>query len=532
MFNYLHTQERKVQIMKRNVLNSIILLASACMTLGGCSKGPKYVTMAYDYHVMKANASESHPLSSCPNNGEAKILVVPVWFTDSDQFITSETAKANVREDIRIGYLGTEEETGWHSVKTYYETESGGKLHLDGTVTDWYPCGRASTEATSSQITATMVKNAADWYFKNNPNDNRLDYDKDGDGWLDAVVLIYGAADKQVGKGNDNLWAYCYWCQSAKLQDKSKPGPNVFFWASYDFIYDSATAQQRAGTSYGNGDCSHTNIDSHTLVHEFGHVLGLDDYYDYSYQGYNPAGGFSMQDYNVGGHDPYSVTAYGWSNVIMPKKSGKVTLHPFQTSKEVLLLTPEWNDLDSPFDEYILVELYTPTGLNELDCKYTYDNNYPRGVNETGLRIWHVDARLCCYIEESRTYSTFLHCDPTLPGVDHGISNTFPKPGESVSHLSPLGEKYYEYNELQLLTNSTSESYTNRRRAIFSSMDLWKDGDSFAMSDYASQFPGNGKLNKFAADGIAHVDLGWSFTVAIEGSGDDAVATINLKKSK
>ena len=517
--------------MKRNVLNSIILLGAACMTLNACGSSSKYVKMAYNYHDMKANYSDSRPLSSCPNIGEGKILVIPVWFTDSSTFIPTAEAKANVREDIRIGYLGTEEETGWHSVKTYYETESGGKLHLEGTVSDWYEAGRASTETTSSTITANMVKSATEWYFTNNPDDNRLDYDRDGDGWLDAVVLIYAAPDKQVGGGNDNLWAYCYWCQARKLQDKDKPGPNVFFWASYDFMYDEAKAQSRVGTKWANGDCSHTNIDSHTLIHEFGHVLGLDDYYDYSSQ-FKPAGAFSMQDYNVGGHDPYSVTAYGWSNVILPKKSTTVTLHPFQTSKEVLILTPQWNEFNSPFDEYIMVELYTPTGLNELDTKYTYDVNYPRGVNETGLRIWHVDTRLCCYIEESRTYSTYLHSNPTLPGVDHGISNSFPKSGETVSHLSPLGEKYYEYNELQLLTNSTSETYTHRRRNSFTSMDLWKNGDSFRMSDYASQFPGDGKLNRYEADGIKHLDLGWEFEVTLEGENDDAVATLKLKKTK
>ena len=52
--------------------------------------------------------------------GKANILVIPVWFTDSSNYILEDN-KDNVREDIQTSYFGSNDETGWRSVKTYYE---------------------------------------------------------------------------------------------------------------------------------------------------------------------------------------------------------------------------------------------------------------------------------------------------------------------------------------------------------------------------------------------------------------------------
>ena len=49
-----------------------------------------------------------------PSVGNPKLLVIPVWFTDSEACIT-ENHKEDVRKDIEMAYFGTREETGWHS---------------------------------------------------------------------------------------------------------------------------------------------------------------------------------------------------------------------------------------------------------------------------------------------------------------------------------------------------------------------------------------------------------------------------------
>ena len=471
-------------------------------------------------------ANNIYGTTYAPTVGEAKLLVVPVWFSDSSNFI-SASKKETVREDIRKAYFGSSEETGWHSVKSYYETESLGKLSLSGTVTDWYETRSSyrsfGPDGTGGQKTDELVETVADWFFENNPGESRSDYDRDDDGYLDGVMLIY-AAPNYVTLDSDsygNLWAYCYWVANPELMSVTSPGPNVFFWASYDFMYGTNTASSHTGKSYHFGDTSHCNIDAHTYIHEMGHVFGLDDYYDYGPNGYNPAAGFSMQDHNIGGHDPFSVMAFGWADPYIPTESCSITISAFQKSHDVILLTPAFNEYGTPFDEYLLLELYTPTGLNELDSTYAYSRESV-GPKKTGIRLWHVDARLavCNNVKNQEpVFDKAVTSDVTAGyyGVIQAFTNTY---GDS-DYGSPLGSVYDNYNLLHLIRNS--KSLGHRTSKELAATDLFANGDSFSMNDFRSQFPNAGKLN-------SKKDLGWSFSVSIEGEGDGAKATVNLIK--
>ena len=460
-------------------------------------------TLSYTYNdYIKYNVWD---LSNCPTTGTPKVLIIPIWFTDSTTYI-SNSKKESVRSDIEKAYLGTSEQTGWRSVKTYYEDLSGGRLHLTGTVTDWYSCGKASTAYyTDSNATTTLVETASNYYFTNHSGDPRTNYDSDGDGYLDAVLLIYAAPDYTALDDNDaeNLWAYCYWLQDTSKKSVSSPGANVFFWASYDFMYSSGSSASAATgqSGYGTGDTSNCSIDAHTFIHEMGHVLGLEDYYDYSNQ-CNPAGGFSMQDYNVGSHDAYSAMAYGYVDPYVPTQTMTIELKPFQSDKEVILLSNHNNTFNSPFDEYLLLEYYTPTGLNEFDTIHQYGGRYPQGPTTSGIRLWHVDARLT--YKSSSSYSTNLVTNPTKGNVYHAMSNTYYS-AKAKDYCSPLGSGYYDFNILQLIRNYSS---TYKPTDDFSASALFTAGTTFSMSasKYSGQFVKSGKLNSNSA-------LGWTFTV-------------------
>ena len=445
----------------------------------------------------------------CPKTGNPKLLVVPVWFTDSGSYISS-SEKTTIRNNIQTAYFGTDAQTGWRSVKTFYEEESNGALSLTGTVTDWWSCGVSSSSCDESK-TEELVDEAVNWYFSSHSSE-RQSFDTDGNGYLDGVMLIYGAPNSSGG--NDNLWAYCYW--TSNDANTSAPTSNVFFWASYDFMYE---------------DTSHCTIDAHTYIHEMGHVLGLDDYYDYSDNHYNPAGGFSMQDNNVGGHDAFSVMAYGWADPYIPTKSCTIEIGAFQTTKELILLTPSWNAQDSAFDEYLLLELYTPTGLNQFDANYQYRNGYPQGPNATGIRLWHVDARLAMVTgvtsgnepKFSSSMTTDLNDSRASYGVITAMTNTSNDGSSDIAgYLSPLGSSYYKYDILHLIRNGTSTSLNTTSN--LSSSDLFKNGSSFNMTKYKNQFATSGKLDSGKT-------LGWSFSVTINGSGASATASVELTKA-
>ena len=498
------------------------------------------------YHASKIYSdfvkNNAYPLSATPSTGEANLLVIPVWFTDSSKYV-KETNKDKVKQDIHDAYFGTIEETGWESVKSYYETESMGTLTLTGKVSDWYEPGKSTSYYASDPAndvagcpkTIALVEQATEWYFSNHTDENRSDYDCDKDGYLDGVMLIYAAADYGTLKNDsyDNLWAFCYWVQDYSAQSIVNPGVNAFFWASYDFMYGKEVASSRSGNRYCAGDTSHCKIDAHTYIHEMGHMFGLEDYYDYSANTYAPAGGFSMQDYNVGGHDPFSSFALGWGKAYIPTDSATINLKPFATTGEMILLSPSWNTFNSPFDEYLLLEYYTDQGLNSLDSTYgymsQYGKSYPMGTKEYGIRVWHVDARLLYTITGSFSSSKIT----TNPSITSGrvvlcMSNTYDDGDDyTAAYLSPLAQdptdrnydkKYAEYDLLHMIRNSQYTSY--KAKDLLSSNSLFKRGDTFSMSKYAKQFVNSGKFD-------SGLDLGFEFTI---NACNTTYASISVKK--
>jgi len=474
-----------------------------------------------------------------PAKGDIKIAVIPIWFTDSPYYHLNVTNKVKVKHRIDDAFFGTPEKTGWHSVKSYYEEESKGQFRLSGKTSQWYEYSGPSSDFYTKK--ESFLVTVTDWFFASNPEEIRTDYDADSDGYLDCVSFIYGAWNYQnCGREKDNMWAYKS-SLSNPVKNVNNPGLNTYFWASFDFLLDDEELDQNV--TY-NGHFS-----AETFIHEFGHTFGLQDYYDYN-STYSPAGGFSMQDQNVGGHDPYSVMSIGWVDPYIPTKSMEIEIGAFQKTHDLVLLTPEWNEYDSSFDEYVLLELYTPTGLNEFhdsdpnvgERHYTYPSL--NMTNKTGIRLWHVDARLTKRIDNFPYFPQWIYTTDLVTNVNDGdtvlaMSNTYYLEGGTENRrCSPLGANYYNYNILECIQSvgTVPESYYNSSMT----QHLFDEHQGFTLSNRqdeydeqtdthsyytrSTQFLNDGKLN-------SGKDLGWSFMVeSITGEGDDAVATIRLIK--
>ena len=414
-------------------------------------------------------------------------LIVPIWFNDSATYIVNRDV---VREDIEKAYLGSNGDTGWRSVKTFYEEEGRGRYSFTGVVTDWFECGMNSSSF-YTKTNNSIVTKAVDWYKKTYGVENMKGFDADGNGYIDAVILIYGSPDySALEKPNaSNMWAYTSWVLDENLRDYENPGPNVYFWASYDFMY--GYYHPHNAKNYFTGNTYSCSIDTHTYIHEYGHVLGLNDYYDYSGQ-YCPAGGFSMQDHNVGSHDPYSCMILGFVDPYIVNQPTTITISDFQSSGDVILLSNR--EVNSPYDEYFLLELYTPTGLNAFDVRHKYSQNSPKGLNEVGIRIWHVDARLVYGKNSYDFYSNHITTNPLIAKnkVWYMMSNTYYSEERDVSG-SILGRDYMDYNELQLIRNNTEADY--RPTEQFASDCLFKEGSNFSVKKFSKQFVKQNRLN-------------------------------------
>lgn len=508
-----------IYTMKKNKLLFLGLMVTSLL-LTSCKRNVQYEITTLDKQDINYTYREYfdhniYDLDATPTTGNPKLLVVPIWFTDSSLYL-NEVEKVKVKQDIEKAYFGTNEETGWRSVKTFYEEESSNLLTLSGVVTNWYTDTHPSSYYyTDIEKTAALVTKVVNWY-KTLTSDDLKSFDSDHNGYLDGVMLIYGSPDYRAmnNKNRSNMWAYCYWLQQNN-RNVNNPNPNQFFWASYDFMYGSGGPGE-----YHSGNTTYASIDTHTFIHEMGHCFGLEDYYDYSDQ-FNPAGGFSMQDFNVGGHDPYSVMAYGWAKPYVPTENCTIKIKEFQSSREIVLLSN--NFVNSVFDEYLLLELYSPTGLNQFDSEHSYGNSYPQGPRYTGIRLWHIDARLLYLRNGDETYSSqrISNIIESDKWYRHLCSNTYYDASnpDSKDYISPLGKKYADYNILQLIRNSVLSDYEDT--ASLNEIDLFYKGDSFNISRYHRQFVNDFKLNNGTT-------LGWTFTVNDISNGE---ATITFKKS-
>ncbi|MCR4880158.1 MAG: hypothetical protein K5906_04310 [Bacilli bacterium] len=475
------------------------LIITAALSLSGCSffdiitsneETSSYTEWAKEKQKLtytqkdlnKVYYSHNGQIEYMPTTGTPKLLVVPISFTDTKDFL-SDTEKDEMLVNIEKVCFGTNEDTGWYSINSYFLAESYGACNIQGEVASWYECGYSYDYFTSSERIDSVVTAAVNNWKTNNP-DKVQEFDSDSDGYIDGVIAVYGgpnygnSSKLKRHSVNKNMWAYTTWLLTSP--DSASPNPNCYIWASYDFMEKDIS----------NG----VLIDGHTYIHEMGHVMGLDDYYDYADQG-TWAGGYSMQDYNVGGHDPYSMMVLGWVDPYVPTSSTTITINSFATSGDVVLLSPDFSS-NSAFDEYILLELYTPTGVNEHDSSYQYNSTYPKGPTRPGIRIWHVDSRLLKnyqIIKKGKdyysTYDSITNViDDTSVGYIVGPTNTtyLERGGSDSNGYASASAELRPYHLLELIRKGDNAGLYTDQAVTYNY--LFTDGDTFTLQDYFGYF--------------------------------------------
>lgn len=397
-----------------------------------------------------------------PSTGDQKILVIPVEFTDYPAS-SLDGGAAGSKERIRKTFFGTSEETGWESVSSYYEKSSYGKLHISGTVTDWYDCGYTLQQADSlkqdgqnDDATWYILRDAVNWY-KRNHNDIK-DYDRNNDGYIDAVWMVYSAPYDLSSSAYEIQWAYTFW-DYEQNPNKNSPVANVYAWASYEFINEG-------GSRY--------EADAHTFIHETGHVLGLDDYYTYDSYDWGPAGVLDMMDGNIGDHNAYSKMVLEWTLPYVAQNTGSITLRPFESSGDCLLIGNNWNG--SAFEEYLVLEYYTPTGLNRQDAQYTYPSR-PRMFTQSGVKVYHIDSRLGLVTYGSRGWA-FSKWTDQLTSTNNSYTTIAASNTASSSLVSD------DYRLVHLLESSGQNSFYYGSEAT--NETLFQIGDSFGKTTFNS----------------------------------------------
>lgn len=313
--------------------------------------------------------------------GDQKILVIPVKISEYASLATS-----SLLTDIEKTFFGKSSDTYWESVTSFYYKSSYGKLNFSGEVVKDYMGPFTVDELTSTKTKDGIdtVLNATDSYLTKN-NINPKDYDSNNDGYIDLVWYVYAAPyATDSNELSDDFWAFT---SSPDAEDippsTTRPKVNNYCWASYDFMYEAKT--------YMFGV---TGLDAHTYIHETGHALGLDDYYDADDEnGNDPVENVAMMSANVTDHDSFSKFALGWVTPTEVTGNCTIVLRPFSEYGDCCIIGLNYDG--NAFSEYIIFEYYTPTGLNEKDAKNGYSNSFSAIPTVSGIRIFHVDARPC-----------------------------------------------------------------------------------------------------------------------------------------
>jgi M6 family metalloprotease-like protein len=458
------------------------------------------------YSISPRDYIDQADLFSLQSKGVQKILVIPVTFSDYRCGANCSTLIQNIEKT----FFGESEDTGWESVASFYEKSSYGQLQLTGTVTPVYDSSYTADQFANLtrssgdyyqhyDPTWTMVDEAVAWY-KSLTGSNLTEYDQLNNGFIDAVYLIYNNPNAKntsyTQKGQDVFWAYTYWNYgNYYLANINNPKAMTYAWSSYDFMY----------TAYGS-----SSVDAHIYIHEMGHILGLDDYYSYDDDDdWGSLGGVDMMDFNIVDHNAFSKFFLGWIDPFVidgSETSTTIALDPFESSGEFILIKNNWNG--SVFDDYLLIEFYTPTGLNYKDSRPGgYPGNNLRAFSVEGIKIMHVDARLGLY-----NYSnSFEGYTDTL---NHGVTKYTYIAASNTASFS----QFSNFKLIHLLEATGTNSFINNKTATNNT--LFTSGQSFTPSSFSHFFPISARFN----DGS---QIGYSITVN-DVSSTQAVVTITI----
>ncbi|MFA5480958.1 MAG: hypothetical protein WC282_01040 [Bacilli bacterium] len=394
--------------------------------------------------------------------GRQKLLVIPVDFDDYPSSSLGEGTEGSL-EVLRNTFFGINENANWRSVAGYYNETSYGKLILDGKVSKWYRSSFKAADIRNAGQNSSTVRDiyndALTWY--QSEYGDLSSYYVDGDPVNKVpVYLIYSHPIETGDDARDKMfWAFT-------LNQNNV----LTCWSSYSLTY-----------------LSHGKTDTHTYIHEVGHLLGLEDYYNTNGEAYGPTGRADMMDYSVGDHTGYSKMLLDWTRPYAVTDSCEITISPFYSSGDLILINDSWNQ--TAMEEYLLLEFYSPNGLNAHDAKPNYSS--PRLMSEAGIKVYHVDSRPVFYAA-SAPYSPLGYVQ------DGGYSKTDKR--VKIAH-SNTSSKTINGNILYHLLESSGEN-TFLNGDIADNQTLFKKGDTFGVDTF---------VNYAFHDGTY---LGYTFTIS------------------
>ncbi len=365
-----------------------------------------------DASNVKDVTDQGYYLDGCPTVGSPAVLVIPVDFSD----VTAASKGYDIAK-LNAAFASNDPNDGFYSVYEYYKISSYGKLTVDFTILEnWFrPKNNSSYYASSTDSEGyangdQIIIDEALAYLSTFMD--LSDFDSDGNGVIDAIVIVHTL---DINENVDFYWAYRYWNyytdSDGYYYEYDGVSANDYLWASFDFLHESYDENDNVDYS------DNTVMNTYTFIHEFGHVLGADDYYDTSGRSEGPLCGMDVMDSMLGDHNAFTKFNYGWlttSRLVVCEGSVTLTLEAFSKNGDTVIIANNWDDSLGAYQEYYIIVYYTSDGLNAGD-----DAGY---FTRDGIVVYHVNASLYRDVYEGETYYD-VYNNNTDPSDEYGTEN-------------------------------------------------------------------------------------------------------------
>ena len=284
-------------------------------------------------HAAMLSPEDTEVIQRFPLNGSPKSLVILVNFSDKSFTVSNpKTAFTNL-----LNQEGYSENGGTGSARDYFISSSMGKFApqfdvvgpytLPGTLDSY---GRNVSGGDVGTNLRQMVVDACN--LANNNGVNLSEYDTDSDGYVDNIFIFYAGYNEAEGGPANTVWPHRWTASSSKSSAPIIGGVRI-----YDYACTSELRGASGSTMCGIG----------TFTHEFGHVLGLPDFYATNGASHHTLSYWSVMDagpYSNSGRTPPAYSAYerfylGWINPVEIKTPGRMTLDTLTTSNTAYIIT-------------------------------------------------------------------------------------------------------------------------------------------------------------------------------------------------
>ncbi len=310
------------------------------------------------------------PIAPAPVTGTRKALVLLVDFSDE----TAATAQPSVVQLLfSVGTFATGSMRDFYKEASYNKLDVTGQVLGTGPTAGWYRASEPKTYYTAGNYGFGTYPNNAQRLVEEvidmaAPHVNYADYDNDGDGVVEALVVIAAGSGAEATGNVDDLWSHKWAIPSPKTYNGVKI--QSYFMAPED------------------GRCG-------VMAHELGHLLmKWPDLYDTDYSSAGTghwdlmAGG----SWNNGGQTPAHPTAWckaqvGWVNpTVVLNAALSVKIKPYASnaqvyklpmgsasSKEYFLLS---NRQQTKFDQHLPGEGLVIEHIDDNRTNNTDENHY------------------------------------------------------------------------------------------------------------------------------------------------------------